>query len=89
MPFIVCDRPPVEESVDYYTMVGLPGNPQAPVAPPEMAEYGVHYDITDLAPGNYTIQVSACNEWGCSLPSPLSFTVPAKCSAPARLRMVV
>lgn len=86
MPFLVCDRPPATEQVKYYTMAGLPGNPQAPIEP-DGSEYGVKYDITSLPPGTYELQCSACNDWACSLPSPLSFTVPEKASVPVDLRL--
>ena len=87
MPFIVCDKPRPEENVKYYTMAGLPGNPQAEAyAGPE---YGVRHDVTSLPPGVYTLQCSACNDWACSIPSPLSFTVPEKASVPLNLRLAL
>ncbi len=85
MPFIVCDKPAASEQVKYYTMAGLPGNPQAPLSSNPL--YGVEYDIASLPPGTYELQCSACNDWACSLPSPLSFTVPEKASVPGNLRL--
>jgi hypothetical protein len=86
MPYIVCDPPAASEQVKYYTMAGLPGNPRGELDP--TGEYGVKYDVTNLAPGSYELQCSACNDWTCSLPSPLLFTVPEKASVPVDLRLV-
>jgi len=80
MPHLTCDRPRPEENVKYYTIVGLPGNPQSNLSDDE--RYGVYYDLEGLAPGTYSIKVSACNDWQCSLPSPLVFTVPEPPSQP-------
>ena len=85
MPYLVCDMPPAAEQVEYYTIAGLPGNPQSPKL--ATGEYGFKYDVSALVPGTYTIQCSACNQWSCSLPSPLVFTVPEKPIAPSSLRL--
>ena len=87
MPFIVCDRPAEAEQVKYYTMAGLPGNPVSPLSDDQ--EFGVKYDVTALPPGTYELRCSACNDWACSLPSPLSFTVPEKASEPENLRLLL
>jgi len=86
MPYIVCDPPAASEQIKYYTMVGLPGNPRGTLDP--TGQYGVRHDITSLPPGKYELMCSACNDWACSLPSPLSFTVPEKAFVPANLRLV-
>ena len=83
MPYLVCDRPPVAEGVEYYTIVGLPGNPQSPLSTDTTV--GVKYDLKDVPPGAYSLKVSACNKWQCSLPAPFDFTVPAKPSQPTGL----
>lgn len=85
MPYLVCDMPPAAEQVEYYTIAGLPGNPTSPKL--DTGEFGFKFDLKDVPPGTYTIQCSACNQWSCSLPSPLEFTVLAKPLAPSRLRL--
>lgn len=86
MPFLVCDMPAASEMVSYYTIAGLPGNPTSP----KLADgsYGFSFDLKDIPPGTYSIRCSACNEWGCSLPSPLEFTKPQNALAPSGLRLV-
>lgn len=86
MPYLVCDPPLPEEQVEYYTIVGLPDNPQAPLS--DDPAYGVKYDITDVPPGTYTLQVSACNKWSCSLPAPFDFIVPEPPSVPVGLSIL-
>lgn len=85
MPFLVCDMPPAAEQVEYYTIAGLPDNPTSPKLAD--GEFGFKYDLASLVPGTYSVQCSACNQWSCSLPSPLVFTVPEKAGAPSRLRL--
>jgi len=85
MPYFVCDKPGASETVEYYTLVGLPGNPQAPLDP--TGEYGFKYDLSDLPMGQYSLMVSACNTWTCSLAVPFNFTVPGKPSTPTSLRI--
>ena len=86
MPTLVCDPPAPSEAVRYYTMAGLPNNPEAPIS--INPAFGVEYDISDLPAGAYSVKVSACNDWACSLPSPLDFTVPEKASIPVGLRIL-
>lgn len=83
MPHLVCARPSDEEQVEHYTIAGLPGDPVVPVS--DDPEYGLNYDISDLPEGTYSIRVSACNKWQCSLPAPLEFTVPGTPSQPTGL----
>ena len=85
MPKLVCDRPADSEQVEYYTLVGLPGNPRSPLS--SNLKYGVEYDLKDISPGTYNLRVSACNAWKCSLPSPLEFTIPKPPSLPVKLRI--
>jgi len=73
MPHLVCDKPDPKEDVKYYTIAGLPGNPEVPYDP-AINEYGLYYDISGIPDGDYSIQASACNSLYCSLPSPLLFT---------------
>lgn len=81
MPKIVCDPPRPEEQVEYYTFVGLPGNPQSPRS--ANPEYGCEHDVTDLQSGEYSLMVSACNKWKCSLATPFAFIVPEQPGQPA------
>jgi hypothetical protein len=86
MPFLVSDPPVPSDNVSYYTIVGLPGNPTAPVDP--TGQYGVKYDVTDVPPGTYSLMVSACNAWECSLPAPFDFTRPNAPTSPVGLRIL-
>ena len=81
MPKLVCDRP--TDQVDYYTLVGLPGDPQSPLS--ENIDYGLEYELNGLSPGTYNLMVSACNTWSCSLTVPFDFTVPEPPSQPIGL----
>lgn len=83
MPYLVCDMPPASEGVEYYTIVGIPGNPQSPKL--TTGAYGFKFDLKDVPPGTYSVQCSACNQWACSLPSPLSFTRPVSALSPKGL----
>lgn len=85
MPFLVCDPPAASEAVEYYTIAGLPGDPR--VNKSTDPAFGMKHDISSLAPGAYSIRVSACNAWECSLPSPFAFTRPGKPSLPIGLRI--
>lgn len=84
--FLVCDTPSSSEQVEYYTLVGLPGNPAALLD--STGEYGFKYDLSYLDPGIYNLMVSACNEWSCSLSVPFDFTRPENPSSPSSLRIV-
>lgn len=86
MPYLVCDQPVTSENVEYYTIAGLPGNPTSPKI--EGGAYGFKFDLKDVPPGKYSIRCSACNQWGCSLPSPLEFTRPENAITPSNLRLV-
>jgi hypothetical protein len=86
MPFLVSDAPSPSDNVAYYTIVGLPGNPQAP--PDPTGEYGVKYDVTDVPAGTYSLMVSACNAWECSLPAPFDFTRPNAPGSVVGLRLL-
>lgn len=91
MPKLVCDPPPEGDSVEYYTLAGLPGDPTIQLtdalvpATGEMLAHCLLYDLSTLEPGAYQVRVSACNQWTCSLPAPLGFTVPEKPSTVAGL----
>jgi hypothetical protein len=78
--------PLATEQVEYYTIAGLPGNPQSPKL--ETGEYGFKFDLQDVPSGTYSVQCSACNQWACSLPSPLVFTRPENALAPANFRLL-
>jgi hypothetical protein len=75
MPRLISDKPSATEEVKYYTLVGLPGDPRVDYDP--AGTYGVDFELAGLAEGSYSLQVSACNDWQCSLPAPFDFTVPA------------
>ena len=84
MPKLVCDQPSPVEVVEYYTIVGLPGNPQVDRIPE--GPYAFEYELGDKnLSGAYSVLVSACNQWQCSLPAPLEFTVPERPSVPLGL----
>lgn len=85
MPHLVCNEPAADEQVDHYTIAGLPGDPVVPVS--DDPTYGLYYDISALPEGTYSIRVSACNKWQCSLPAPLEFTVPGQPSQPTGLNI--
>ena len=86
MPFLVCDRPPAGEGVEYYTIAGLPGDPEVQLS--DLPEYGLKYNLSDLPPGTYNVRMSACNQWVCSLPAPLEFTVLETPSTPLGLNIL-
>jgi hypothetical protein len=83
MPKLVCDTPDASQNVDYYTLAGLPGDPRVDKDP--IGAFGFQYELSGLAAGTYSMRVSACNSWSCSLPAPLDFTVPDPPSKPAGL----
>jgi hypothetical protein len=79
MAKLVCDKAAAAEQVTYYTIAGLPGNPQAPLSTNPL--YGFEFDLKDVPAGSYSVRVSACNAQQCSLPAALDFLllpVPAK-----------
>jgi len=84
MPKLVCDQP--TDQVDYYTLAGLPGNPMVDRNPE--GPYGFEYELTGIPRGSYSLTVSACNTWSCSLPAPLEFTVPEAPSQPLGLSIL-
>ena len=86
MPTLVCDPPNPIEDVKYYTLAGLPGNPR--VNKDETGQYGFKHDLSGLATGDYSIQASACNDYTCSLPSPLAISVPNRPTAPIGLTVI-
>jgi hypothetical protein len=86
MPKFVCDAPDALEQVEYYTLVGLPGDPQVYKDP--TGEYGFQYELGGLAPGPYSLMVSACNNWQCSISVPFDFTVPGQPSQPTGLSIL-
>lgn len=83
--YLVCDPPAPSENVQYYTLVGLPGNPQTPIDP--TGEFGFRYDLSYLDPGTYNLMVSACNDWSCSIAAPFDFVRPDHPSSPLNLRL--
>ena len=85
MPYLVCDKP-IDEAVEYYTLVGLPDDPRVELSDDPL--YGFKHDVSDLPSGYYSVMASACNSWGCSLPSPLDFTVLETPSQPVGFRIL-
>ena len=71
-PFLICDP---QAGVQFYRITGDPfwtGNV------PAQLDGSIKSDLLGIAIGTHSIQVSACSElWGCSTPSPFSFTRPA------------
>ena len=86
MPYLKCDTPDPSEPVEYYTLAGLPGNPTVQRDP--SGEYGFKADISNLPLGDYSVRVSACNDWSCSLPAPLEFTALGRPSPPTGLSIL-
>lgn len=84
MPLLVCDTP--SDNVEYYTLAGLPDDPRVERDPENT--YGFQYELGGLPPGTYSMRVSACNAWTCSLPAPLEFTVPDTLSQPTGLNIL-
>ena len=84
--YLVCDMPDPAEEVEYYTLVGLPGNPQVPAD--ITGEYGFKYDLSNLESGTYSLMVSACNDWACSIEVPFGFVKPLNPLSPLNLRLV-
>jgi hypothetical protein len=85
MPKLVCDVPDPNQNVEYYTLAGLPNDPRVEKDP--VGAYGFQYELAGLPPGPYSMRVSACNTWSCSLPSPLDFTVPESPLPPTGLNI--
>ena len=87
MPYLVCDPPAPADQVQYYTIVGLPGNPQAQIDP--TGQYGFKYDLSSVPAGTYSLMVSACNQWECSLAAPFDFIRPSQPAVPTGLRVLL
>jgi predicted phage tail protein len=87
MPFLVCDEPSSTENVKYYMVKGIALDPLRVEASPETTE-GFKLDISQLAPGSYTVKAMACNDFQCSIDSaPFTFAVPGPPTPPAGLRV--
>jgi len=84
--YLVCDAPDPAEKVGYYTLAGLPGDPRVDIDP--SGEHGFKYDLSQLPAGEYSLRVSACNEWTCSLPAPFTFTALGAPAQPTGLRIL-
>lgn len=65
-PFLVCDPPPVGEEVTSYSVTDGANVVTTPSP--------LHWDMAGVANGAHTLQVRACNVWGCSDPTPFAFT---------------
>lgn len=85
MPKLVCDTPDPTQEVEYYTLAGLPDSPRVDKDP--TGTHGFEYELAGLPVGTYSMRVSACNAWSCSLPAPLDFTVPDSPSQPVGLNI--
>ena len=72
-PFLVCDP---QAGVTYYSITG---DPYWTASVPAQADGSLRTDLATIPGGAHTIQVLACNIWGCSSASPFSFskTLPA------------
>jgi len=91
--YLVCDAPPEPQGVEYYMIKGIDSTPvrverhvDQTGAPSE--EHGFKYDLSELAPGIYTIQVSACNQYECSLEAPFLFSKLTTPTAPVGLQIL-
>jgi len=66
MARLVCDP---QEGVDYYE-VTIDGETQIVDA----IDTRLDLDVTNVTEGDHICEVAACNEWGCSTPTPFDFT---------------
>lgn len=73
-PYLVCD--PDLGVTDYQVVDNL----ALPVTSIPTADGSLAYDLSGIPDGLHTINVQACNLWGCSEPSGITFTkaVPGK-----------
>lgn len=90
---LVCDPPPDGENVEYYVIVGLPGDPHVyrlinDEGTDYSKEYGFKCDLSDVPAGSYDVMVSACNAHLCSLAAPFTVELLGKPSAPTGLRLL-
>lgn len=78
-PFIVCDT---QEGVIGYTLTGLTEQTVA-----AQTDGSLKYDLANVPAGSYSVQVAACNVWGCGEAAPYPFvkSLPAR---PAGVRLV-
>jgi hypothetical protein len=72
-PFLICDP---QAGVTYYSITG---DPYWTASVPAQGDGSLRTDLATIPVGAHTIQVVACNIWGCSTPSPFTFSksVPA------------
>jgi hypothetical protein len=81
-PLLTWDLNDPSENVTSYHIYGITPSPIEVAAPP--------YDLADLPPGTYTVNITAINGvWGLeSAPSdPLDFSKPTSVSVPANVRL--
>lgn len=62
-PFLTCDNPPPEDQVTHY-MVGTERVDSLTVGK------AIWYDLASIPDGEFSLQVRACNVWGCSPVAP-------------------
>lgn len=67
-PYLVCDP---QAGVETY-LISEAGQPDMAAA--AQTDGSIKYDLASVADGTHTWSVKACNIWGCSGPSPFSFT---------------
>lgn len=58
-PFLTCDDPKPEEKVTHYTVNGVKVESLTP-------SKAILYDLAAVPDGDFTLDVKACNVWGCS-----------------------
>ena len=73
-PYLVCD--PALNVTDYQVV----DNSGTPVTSIPTADGSLNYDLSVIVDGQHTINVKACNLWGCSESTEISFVkaVPGK-----------
>ena len=77
-PNLICDP---QAGVQYYT---ISGDPYWTANIPAQADGSLKTDLAGIPVGSHSLQVRACEElWGCSDPSPFSFSRPQRLSPSA------
>ena len=73
-PFLICAPDTSTNQPTYYTVAFDGGTAVQSNAYAVTGGVEVHYDLSALANGSHTVNVQACNIWGCSVAVPFSFT---------------
>ena len=62
-PFLTCDDPPPQDQVTHYEVNGQRVESMT-------AAKAIRYDLASIPDGDFSLQVKACNVWGCSAVAP-------------------